>query len=195
MAQNNANNKPKTQKSAANRNKNTQKQSKPQNQTTFKAEEKQITKKPVSLDEVVDVQSCVGGQLIWVSPRTGYKIKWNEFGNINPMTVSDLLDMRNGSTRVFFEKNWVAILGDRAEDVMEYLQIKKYYKTSYSADDIDQILTTYEPDEVEAVVSKMPTSLKNTVVFRVREMKANEDLDSYQVIAAVERAVGIKIEA
>jgi hypothetical protein len=195
MAQNNTNNKPKTAKSQANKNKSTQKQQNNTNTAISNKVAEKAVKQPVSLDELVTVQSCVGGQLIWVSPRTGYKIKWNEFGNTNPMTVADLLDMRNGSTRVFFEKNWVAILGDRADDIMEYLQIKKYYKNVYSADDIDRILTSYEPDEIEAVVAKMPASLKNTVVFRAREMKANEELDSYQAIAAVEKAVGVKIEA
>ena len=69
--------------------------------------------KKVALSEVIDVQSCIIGKLIWKSKRTGYKIVWNEYGEKNPMTVEDLLDMRNGDRR-FFERNWVILDGDRA---------------------------------------------------------------------------------
>lgn len=150
------------------------------------------TTKKVSLDETIDVKSCFMGKLNWTSKKTGYNLKWSEFGDVNPMTVSELLDMRNGDRR-FFEEHWVSLVGERAKPIMEYLQISKYYKDINTVDDID-VIFTYAPDEIVAVVSNFDSHNKELVALRAASLIKEDKLDSLKVIAAVKEATGYGLE-
>lgn len=150
------------------------------------------TTKKVSLDERIDVKSCFMGKLNWTSKKTGYNLKWSEFGDVNPMTVSELLDMRNGDRR-FFEEHWVSLVGGRAKPIMEYLQIEKYYKDINTVEDID-IIFTYSPDEIVAVVSNFDSHNKELVALRAVDLIKEDKLDSLKVIAAIKEATGYGLE-
>lgn len=150
------------------------------------------TTKKVSLDETIDVKSCFMGKLNWTSRKTGYNLKWNEFGDVNPMTVSELLDMRNGDRR-FFEEHWVSLVGERAKPIMEYLQIAKYYKDINTVDDID-VIFTYSPDEIVAIVSNFDNHNKELVALRAASLIKEDKLDSLKVIAAIKEATGYGLE-
>lgn len=167
-------------------------ETKPKKSTKTKKAEKKPKPKTVKDSDSIDVKSCVIGRLVWKSPRTGYRIIWDEFGVSNPMTVEELRDMRNGS-RKFFENNWVVLEGDDAEDVMKYLQLDKYYKEFASVEDIDSIFE-YEPDEILAIVKKFNFGLKELVARRAATLKNEGALDSVKVIEAVEKATGFTIE-
>ena len=149
--------------------------------------------KKVALSEVIDVQSCIIGKLIWKSKRTGYKIVWNEYGEKNPMTVEDLLDMRNGDRR-FFERNWVILDGDRAQDIMDYLQISKYYTVMSDLDKIDDIFT-HNPEEIAAIIEKFGDGMKETIARRAAVLISDGKIDSLKVTSAVGTATGFDLNA
>ena len=148
--------------------------------------------KKIKDSDMVDVRSCCVGRLSWKSPKTGYKIIWDEFGTVNPMSVEDLRDMRNGS-RSFFERNWVAVEGDNAEEVLKFLQIDKYYQDFTTVDDIDEIFS-YEPDEIIGVVSKFTPGLKELVARRAAILKDEGEIDSVKIIEAIQKSTGYTIE-
>lgn len=150
------------------------------------------TTKKVRLDETIMVRSCFMGKLNWSSKKTGYNIKWSEFGDENPMTVSELLDMRNGDRR-FFEEHWVSLVGDRADEIMDYLQISKYYKNINTVEDVDTIFS-YSPDEIIAVVSNFDKHSKELVALRASQLIKDGDLDSIKVISAIKEATGYSLE-
>lgn len=147
--------------------------------------------KKVSLNDMVDVRSCVVGELIWVSTKTKYQIRWGEFGATNPMTVADLIDMRNGSIG-FFKDNYVILDGDNAFDVMEYLGILKYYSNYETLKDIDGIFKE-DPDTIGEIVSGMSTTCKELVARRAVILRESGKLDSIKVFDAVGRATGFDI--
>lgn len=148
-------------------------------------------KKKVSLSDFVDVQSCVVGRLIWKSRKTGYKMIWDEYGDINPMQVSDLIDMRNDS-KSFFASNWVAILGDNAEDVLDYLQVSKFYKDIKKPADLDEIICG-DPDELSAFLNSANLNTKNTVVYRSKQLYDEGVIDSAKTISAIRKSTGVDI--
>lgn len=148
---------------------------------------------PITNDLTVDVASAVNGELIWVSKRTGYKVIWNEFGEKNPLTVADLLDMRNGD-RAFFVNNWVTIEDPRADEIMKHLGIDKFYKLIKSVDDLDEIILGMDPDKIKAVLPKFSYSLKETIILRAQELKNEGRLDSSRRIKALEDGTGMEID-
>ena len=48
--------------------------------------------------------------------------------------------MRNGQ-RDFFSENWVMLVGDNAEQALDWLQIRKYYSDIIELDDLDEVFT------------------------------------------------------
>ena len=150
-------------------------------------------KKPakVKLDEFVDVQSCVVGKLVWKSKKTGYKITWDSYGDINPMQVSDLLDMRNGSKHMFIA-NWVVLLGDRADAILDYLQVSKYYKDVLTPEDLEEIVIG-DPEELEVTLKTIKDSAKEALLYKARELYKEGELDSSKTIRAIRNATGIDI--
>lgn len=148
---------------------------------------------PIANDLTVDVASAVNGELIWVSKRTGYKVIWNEFGEKNPLTVADLLDMRNGD-RAFFVNNWVTIEDPRADEIMKHLGIDKFYKLIKSVDDLDEIILGMDPDKIKTALPKFSYSLKETIILRAQELKNEGRLDSSRRIKALEDGTGMEID-
>ena len=148
--------------------------------------------KPVDLNELVEVQSCVYGSMDYISYGTGHKISWQTFGDTNWVTVGDLMEMRN-SQRAFFEKQWVVLVGDNAADVMQYLQIDKYYNKIKSTEDFDEVFN-YSPEEISAVVANLSESTKETLARRAFMLIESGELNNYQVITALENALGYDLK-
>ena len=150
-------------------------------------------KKPakVKLDEFIDVQSCVVGKLIWKSKKTGYKMTWDAYGDINPMQVSDLLEMRNDSKYMFIA-NWIVLRGDRAQDILDYLQMSKYYKDVLSPDDLEEIVRG-DAKELATALNSMKQSTKEALVYKARQLYKDGEIDSNKTIKAIREATGIDI--
>lgn len=148
--------------------------------------------KPVDLNELVEVQSCVYGSMDYISYGTGHKISWQTFGDTNWVTVGDLMEMRN-SQRAFFEKQWVVLVGDNASEVMQYLQIDKYYNRIKSTEDFDEVFN-YSPEEISAVVTNLSESTKETLARRAFMLIESGELNNYQVITALENSLGYDLK-
>lgn len=160
---------------------------------TKETKQTNTVKKPakVKLDEFVDVQSCVVGKLIWKSKRTGYKLTWDAYGDINHMQVSDLLDMRN-ETKKFFIANWVVLLGDRADVILDFLQVSKYYKDVLNPEDLEEILNG-DIDELKTALKSMKDSAKQALVYRARQLYQDGEIDSTKTIKVIRDATGVDI--
>lgn len=145
----------------------------------------------VTPQEIVDVQSCVKGRLVFRSGRTGYKISWNKFGDINPMQVSDLLDMRNEAVG-FFTKNLITVCGDRAGDVLDYLQVSKYYREVKTLDDLDDMILG-DPKELSVALGSMSQSQKDAIVQRARALYDEGKLTTIKTAVEIRKATGVDI--
>lgn len=154
-------------------------------------EKKKLTLADVKLTDLVEVQSCAYGKLIYLSKKTGYKIIWNNFGESEYLTVEELLSMRNGQ-RKFFENQWLIIAGENADDVINFLQLEKYYKNISSLDDFDEIFN-YSPDEISGILEKLSDGTKETVARRAYALVQSGELDSKKIIDVIENITGYEI--
>ena len=149
------------------------------------------TLEKIDPNELIEVQSCTYGELTYISRKTGYQIIWDDFGCTNPVTVGDLIDMRNGQKR-FFEEPWIVLLGDRAPIIIDYLQVGKYYKNISKLEDFDEIFN-YEPADIPAVVKELSQGTKEIIARRAYALIQDGELDSRKMIEAIESATGFKI--
>lgn len=153
---------------------------------------KKLTLADVPLTELVEVQSCFYGNLIYVSKKTGYRIEWNEFGAIQYVSVEDLLAMRN-SQPAFFTNQWIRLIGDNASDVINFLQLEKYYSKTAGFDSFDDIFNG-SPQKIKEIVSSFTDSMKESFARYTYSLMQSGGLDSLKKIEAVETATGFELK-
>lgn len=149
---------------------------------------RRVSSRNMDMNELVDVQSAVYGGLVYVSRKTGYVIEWQEFGSIQPLTVDELMTMRN-SQPAFFKNGWVRLIGDNAEDVKHYLQLERYYTNELPFEDFDDV---YElsAEDIIAVVGDLSDSMKESIARRAIDLIKDGVIDSNKKINAIETATG-----
>lgn len=161
-------------------------------ETKVSERRKKLTLADVPLTELVEVQSCFYGNLIYVSKKTGYRIEWNEFGATQYVSVEDLLAMRN-SQPAFFKNQWIRLTGDNAADVINFLQLEKYYSKTAGFDSFDDIFKL-TPAKIEDIVSTFTDSMKESFARYTYSVLSEGELDlTIKKIEAIEKATGFEI--
>ena len=86
-------------------------------------------------DEMVDVRSVMDGKVIYVSPKTHIKYKWLEKGDIEQLTIEEILAM---DTKKMFLRTPLLVVED--ERVIEGLGLKGINKLVDKVEDIDKVV-------------------------------------------------------
>jgi hypothetical protein len=199
-----ANTKPRELKLNLNKSKeNIQQEDKENGSTVIKSEavktkqQKDIRKVPTS--SYVVVRANQYGGLKYINQRTGFSIEWDGFGSVQFVSLEELVNMRN-TQRKFFEKNWIIIegfsseefSGISSEEILDFLQIKQYYKAELCPDNIEDIFKL-SPEEIEIRLPRMSNGIKQMVVLRANDLIENGKLDSIKVVRAIESALGCEL--
>jgi hypothetical protein len=147
------------------------------------------------------VKNNTYSELIYVSKKTGFQTSWQGYGATQPITLEELIIMRN-SQITFFENNWVCIDGFvddeyekafSAEEILDYLQVKQYYKETLFLDNLDMIFSL-EPSEIESKISKLSEGVKQNLIVRASDLIENGNIDNLKVIRILEKALNCKFE-
>ncbi len=158
--------------------------------TETKTEKKRYTPTEVDPSQTVIVLNGFQGKLTYISPRTREKYKWEEFGGEQEIEIRELRNAK-GSAKEFFVNNWF-MFDEEYAWVIDYLGVKQYYKNSIRLDEFDDIFEL-PADEVESRVSVLSKGQKQSLGYRARQLVAEDKIESLKVIAALERALGIKL--
>lgn len=149
-----------------------------------------IIPREIDPNQIITVRNGLHGKLIYVSPRTKEKFKWDDFGDEQEMELRELRNAKS-SAKTFFINNWF-IFDEQNEWVIDYLGLKQYYKNSLKLDDFDKIFTM-TPSEIEHVITNMPQGQKNSLAYRARQLIIDKEIDSIKVIDALERSLGVEL--
>lgn len=169
-----------------------QTQSKPKPITSSKAktttQSKQsgatLSKRKIDINDVVDVQSCYYGKLTYLPHNGSFPVIWESYGEIQKMTIGELLTMRNSQT-AFFSKNWIIVSGENADEVMDFLRAKPFYNEFYTLEEIDNILFKH-PEQIKEVYKKMTDTIKQTFSMRAKELVDNGQLNDFNTVKILE---------
>lgn len=153
-------------------------------------ENKPIIPKDIDPNQIIIVRNGHQGKLIYESPRTHERFKWESFGDEQEMELRELRNAKS-SAKKFFINNWFMFDEDYAW-VIDYMGLKQYYKNAISLDDFDEIFQK-KPDEIKNIISKLSSGQKKSVAYRARHLIANEEIDSHKVISALEKALGVDL--
>lgn len=156
---------------------------------------------PVKLDDslLVRVQSNVAGKLVYENPRTGSRIVWDNFGDVQIVPMSDLRAMKAGYRR-FFEDNWVIVKGIEdygyenvsCEDIYKALAVAQYYKSILDPDHFDDFFRLDER-EMKRRIELMTDGAKLNLVVAANSAIENGVLDSIRVVKMLEKLLGCEL--
>ena len=141
-------------------------------------------------NELVELQSCVEGRLIYVS-HSGYYMEWAEFGDVHLVPVSELLNMRNEQP-AFFRNHWVYPVSTNADEIISSLQLDRYYNRLSDLKNFDDLFS-YTPEQIEMLLRDEPPIIKENVARRCGRLVEEGIIDSVVVMDTIERITGYTV--
>lgn len=146
---------------------------------------------PKKIDEsqYVTVKNGFHGRLVFISPRTGEKFYWDNYGDEQDIELRDLKGAK-ASSKAFFENNWFIL----DEWVIQYLGVDSYYRHAVAPGDCDKLFRL-PVNDLKTEIAAMNDSQRSSVIVRARELINSGDLDSLRVITALEEALGVELIA
>ena len=163
---------------------------------TVVEEKKPMKVKPVKKrqklpnDMLVECRNITMGKLTYKSYRqNGYKIVWNEPGDIEEIELGELVSMRNSQPK-FFSKNWIEI---EDPEILDYLGVAKYYKGVPNYEDFENIfLQPFE--DMKVAIANLPQGIKKTLGIKATEMINNGTIDSVKTVKYLCEAFDLLID-
>ena len=171
--------------------------------TVEKVETKNITKKKLRLDDnvLISVKSNRFGELIYINHKTGDETRWENFGDVQPLSVGDLRAMK-AKQLTFFKENWITIEGIEdadddyddveIEEIYEALQISQYYDEYLCPKDINKVFN-WTTDEIKNKIPRMTKSVRESILVRANELIKLNILDSMSKVKALEEVLGCEL--
>lgn len=161
--------------------------------TASKNKDKSTTtrvKKNADLDPsmFVEVKNGFNGVLVYISKKTGEEFKWDEFGDIQEMELSELRNAKNHS-KAFFINNWFLI---DDEEVIDWLGVSQYYEHALNSHTFDELFEK-TPEEIKEVVSKLSEGQKSSLAYRSKQFIDDGEIDSIRTISALEESLGVEL--
>lgn len=132
-------------------------------------------------DEMVDVRSVMDGKVIYVSPKTHIKYKWLEKGDIEQLTIEEILAM---DTKKMFLRTPLLVVED--ERVVEGLGLKGINKLVDKVEDIDQ-LVEMDLDDMEKTINELPFDYKRNLRDEISKKIENSEIRDYVVVQTLKR--------
>lgn len=137
-------------------------------------------------NERIPVKSVIDN-VGYTSKRTNIKYKWSNKGDIELMTVSEILGMETRSQR-FLHTPWLVIEDER---VVQALRLTELYDLIDKVDDVDKLLEL-STDEIDRIFNKLPKEYKDNfkdeiyVKVKTRELKDLEIIDALSKILDID---------
>ena len=144
----------------------------------------------VSPNDIIMVRNGFNGRLVYVSTKTGEKFVWDSLGDETEMEVKELRTAKN-SQKKFFENNWF-MFDDEYSWIIPYIGVTKYYDNAWPLDSLQGILSK-SPSEIKKMCSNINDGQKRTLIYLVKELYTNGEIDSLKTIDALETGLGISL--
>lgn len=163
---------------------------------TAKAVETVEEKKParpkkrleINRDDLIECRSATTN-LVYISKRTSEKFEWADFGDVQYITLGELISMKSTQPR-FLKEGWL-IVDD--EEAIEQLGLAKMYGNIFEIDDMASFLENDEY-EIERILKNMPRGFKNSIAQFAREQVESGELDSNRKIKLLEQLLDVDLK-
>ena len=155
-------------------------------------DERDDTIEDIGMDEEVPCMSITFGGLIYTSPITGATYKWHKIGDVEYLSMKELVSMNN-SKPVFLNRPWIILQDVRAinkfrlmskyEEVAKVNQLKKLFASGDTKKISDTIDSALKSGMREVVISKVRTMYNNGVLTNTHIINLLEEKLRFDIVS------------
>ena len=127
-------------------------------------------------NEMVEVRNVLDGKVVYVSPKTKLKYKWLEKGDIEILSVEEVLAM---DSKKIFLRTPVLVIDD--ERVIEGLGLGKVYRDIELIENTEK-LEELDIDELKEFVEGLSDECKNNLRDEMNKKINNYEIRDYMVV-------------
>ena len=159
------------------------------------------TVKPVKIpeDTLIIVKSGYYGTLYFLNKKTGQMFKWAGCGDIQLLTMSDLVALR-GDCQNFFKNQLIIIVGVNessdckasTSDIYKALAVSHFYKDIIDPDNFD-VVCSWSADEISSRVKMLSSGAKDNLIVALNKFIQDGTLDSRKKIKEFEKALDCEL--
>ena len=154
------------------------------------SDEKDDTIDDIGMDEEVPCMSITFGGLVYTSPITGATYKWHKIGDVEYLTVKELISMNN-SKPVFLNRPWIILQDIRA--VNKFRLMSKYEEVA-KVNQLKKLFATGNTKLIDATIeSALKSGMREVVISKVRTMYNNGTLNNTHIIRLLEEKLRFEI--
>ena len=127
-------------------------------------------------NEMVEVRNVLDGKVVYVSPKTKLKYKWLEKGDVEILSVEEILAM---DSKKIFLRTPVLVVED--ERVVEGLGLGKVYRDIELIENTEK-LEELDIDELKEFVEGLSDECKNNLRDEMNKKINNYEIRDYMVV-------------
>lgn len=127
-------------------------------------------------DEIVTVKSAVDN-VNFLSPKTQTRYKWLQKGDVEALSVSEILAMENVSRR-FLHTPWLIIEDER---IIQALDLQRTYDLIKKVENVDE-LVKLNKNEIEKIFNELPSQYQNNFRNEIYKKIKTRELNNLSVI-------------
>jgi len=150
---------------------------------------RQKSRNEIDKNQEVCCRSVTTGLLQYKSEKTGAFIVWSDFGSEQWVAVDELIYM-NSSKPKFLQNPWMII---ESEEIVKYLGLQKLYETIIDVDNLEDFFRL-PLKEVKEKLLKIPSSFKENVAVKARQMMTEGILYDMRIIKILEETLHVDLQ-
>lgn len=154
------------------------------------SDDRDDTIEDIGMDEEVPCMSITFGGLVYTSPITGATYKWHKIGDVEYLTMKELISMNN-SKPVFLNRPWIILQDIRA--VNKFRLMSKYEEVA-KVNQLKKLFATGDTKLIDATIeSALKSGMREVVISKVRTMYNNGTLNNTHIIRLLEEKLRFEI--
>lgn len=142
----------------------------------------------IDANELIPCRSTTHGELIYISKRTGERIVWDDFGNVQDITMGELKNLYSSSPK--FITDVLFVIDD--EEAVEALNLTKLYNGLFDLTNIEDFFDN-SATQMSNLLDKMPLGLRQAIASKAGEKVKNGTLDSRNKIKVLQDKLKIDL--
>ena len=137
-------------------------------------------------DEYVNVRSVYDGGVVFVSPKTKLEYYWAETGDVEILSIEEILTMSSTSPRCLKEP-WLIVEDER---VIEGLGLGKVMDLVNKIEDIDT-LVTMDLDDLEKLINGLTKDQRDNLRDEINKKIENNEIRDYVTVVTLKKILNL----
>ena len=136
------------------------------------------------MDYTLNVKSITYGGLTYKSRATNAVFRWNQIGEIQPMTIGEINEMNNYKAD-FLRKPLVILMDEKA---IKKFRLTPVYENVAKINNLGAVFNSGDMNKIDKVISDaLSVNMRDILISKVRQMYKNKKLTDINVLRLLEK--------